>query len=1174
MNGSLKLLVIEDSAADFLLMARHLRQHGLGAACRRISSGAELEAALESDWDVVLSDYTVPGMDFRATLLRVQQRRPDLPVILVSGSLGEQTAVDVLRLGIADFIFKDHLARLPAAIRRAAGEAAERRARRAAEAALRESEAAALAEQRQARLAALNLMEDALAARARAEAAHAALRESEVRYRLLAEHAADFIFWIGPDGRFLYVSPACTRITGYRPEDFLADPEWMAAIVHPDDRAAYCGHFKDGPEADPGELEFRILHKDGSERWLSHQCQAVNGEDGACLGRHGRNSDITPRKQAESERYLFSEALRQSAQPLLLADPEARITYINPAFSRLFGYELQDLAGESASRLVPPTAEARRQQFDLIDSVRIDGSWAGEVERMAKDGTVIPAAINVGSIRDGRGDLAGMVGSYLDLRPLQEREAQLRKLSLAVEQSPESIVITDTEGRIEYVNDAFVQVTGYRREEVIGENPRILHSGQTPPETFLAMWEALTEGRSWKGEFINRRKDGSDYVEFAVVGPIRQPDGRVSHYVAVKEDISEKKRLGLELDHHRHHLEELVANRTAELMAARALAEGANQAKSSFLANMSHEIRTPIHAIIGLTYLLRQTALTGEQDDRLEKVDDAARHLLSIVNDILDLSKIEAGRLELEPVDFALSAVLDQVSALTAAQARAKGLRLEIDGSGVPLWLHGDASRLAQAVLNYVGNAIKFTERGSVCLRARLLEETAGGLLVRFEVEDTGIGIPADTLPTLFESFTQADVSTTRKYGGTGLGLAITRRLARMMGGEVGAESTVGRGSIFWLTVHLERGHGVMALEAAVSMVPAETRLRQSHAGARLLLAEDNPINRDVSLELLRSVGLVVDIAENGRVAIEKVRANSYDLVLMDVQMPEIDGLLATRAIRADPALARLPVLALTANAFDEDRRNCLAAGMNDFVAKPVSPETLYATLLRWLPQSGCAPASPEPPPAGLPLGPPAAGLPGPLVGLPGLDVGQGLAVVRGDGAKYQRLLRMFARSHGQDAARMRECLAAGDAGQAQRLAHALKGVSATLGARGVAERASRLDEALRRNAEPAGCAELLRLCDHELTRLTGAIEALAGEPAVPESGAVDPGQLSRLLAELESLLAEDDTRVARLVRDSAALLRHRLGDRYAAFYRQIELFDYDGALETLRAARITPDAG
>jgi PAS domain S-box-containing protein len=527
----------------------------------------------------------------------------------------------------------------------------------------------------------------------------------------------------------------------------------------------------------------------------------------------------------------------------------------------------------------------------------------------------------------------------------ESSNASLRQLSLAVEQSPESIVISTIEGVVEYVNQAYVDITGYAREEVVGKESSLLHAIETTEE----LRHQLQAGLTWKGEFVNRRRDGKEYVQFAIVSPLRQDDGRITHYVEVKEDITEKRRLRLELDQHRHHLQDLVVSRTTELEAARALADTANRAKSAFLANMSHEIRTPMNAIIGLTHLLREDGLTPAQDERLRRVEAAALHLLSIINDVLDLSKIEAGRLELEEVEFNVGAVLDNVRSLIAEQAQSKGLAIEVDDEASSLWLRGDPTRLRQALLNFAGNAVKFTEHGSVCLQARLQSRDESGYEVRFEVRDTGIGIDPEKLPRLFDAFTQADVSTTRRYGGTGLGLAITRRLARMMGGEAGGESTLGEGSTFWFTVRLPMARPDLAEEPMQEWPDAALAVRRACSGARVLLAEDNEVNREVAVSMLGGVGLVVDTAENGMVAVQKVQQHAYALVLMDMQMPEMDGLDATRAIRAMPAYAALPIVALTANVYEQDRRKCLDAGMNDFIAKPVIPEELYAKVLRWL---------------------------------------------------------------------------------------------------------------------------------------------------------------------------------------------------------------------------------
>ena len=939
MSAALRLLIIEDDPADFLLLERHLRQHSLEAVCQRVDSNAELDSALRGDWDLVLSDYNVPGMDFRASLLKLQAQRPDLPVILVSGSVGEETAVELLRLGLTDFILKGRLARLPAAIQRALDEGKERQAR----------------------------------------------------------------------------------------------------------------------------------------------------------------------TLAEAQRNLFSEALRQSSQPLLLTDSRTLVTYVNPAFTRLFGYRMEDLCGQPVSRLVPASGDERLVHDLITHRVETTGDWSGELERLALDGRLIPVLASVGVIRSEGGAALGLVASYVDLRPLREKDSLLRKLSQAVEQSPESIMITNLEAEIEFVNEAFVRNTGYGRDEVMGRNPRLLQSGKTPLATYQAMWETLGRGEVWKGELVNRRKDGSEYLESAIITPIRQADGRNSHYVAVQEDITLLREARRALERDKEQLAALVAERTEELAATRDAAEAANRAKSAFLANMSHEIRTPMNAIIGLTHLMRQTATTAEQHQRLDKIDLAARHLLSIINDVLDLSKIEAGRLDLETMDFPLGSILDHVRSLIAEQARAKGLAVAVEGAAAPLWLRGDPLRLRQALLNFAGNAVKFTGRGGITLRAKVVEEGEGSLLLRFEVQDSGIGISAEVLPSLFETFTQADVKTTRKYGGTGLGLAITRRLARMMGGDAGADSSYGQGSTFWFTARLARGQNQLHGESLERWRDPVAALRNHHAGARVLLVEDNQVNQEVVLDLLNWVGLSVDSASNGRIALDKVAAGRYDLVLMDVQMPEMDGLEATRALRADAAHAALPIVAMTANAFAEDRQACLAAGMNDFVAKPVDPGDLYKTLLRWLAAPGRVRAATE-------LSTPAAAANDvasaaladatvPFRDIPGLTPARGLAIVRGDVNKYLRLLRIFAKSHGQDMQRLRGLLAGGDWAEAQRLAHGLKGASATLGAQPVTDSAAKLELALHQGTDLAAATDLCERCEAALLPLIAAIAALPEGPAPAAAG-------------------------------------------------------------------------
>ncbi len=386
-----------------------------------------------------------------------------------------------------------------------------------------------------------------------------------------------------------------------------------------------------------------------------------------------------------------------------------------------------------------------------------------------------------------------------------------------------------------------------------------------------------------------------------------------------------------------------------QLTRARESAERLGSMKAEFLANMSHEIRTPLNAIIGMSFLLKQDAPEGDQLKCIESIESAGRQLLGLVEDILDFSKMESGKLALQAISLSVSDILAKVADMIRQRAAAKGLAILIEADSLPAQLCGDPGRLTQALLNYASNAVKFTERGSVVLKVSATEQSRSHFMLRFEVTDTGIGIEAKDIGILFESFRQADGSMTRRFGGAGLGLTITRELARLMGGDVGVSSKPGSGSTFWFTARLARAAEPDVDEDSTSPALA---VAAKFSDLPILLVEDEPVNRQVALAILSATGLRVDEAEDGLAAVKAVREKDYALILMDIQMPHMDGLQATRVIRSLPGYGSVPIIAVTANAFESDRQRCFDAGMNDFVPKPINPGLLYSVLLRWLSQS------------------------------------------------------------------------------------------------------------------------------------------------------------------------------------------------------------------------------
>ena len=726
-------------------------------------------------------------------------------------------------------------------------------------------------------------------------------------------------------------------------------------------------------------VEMGIVRDDGVRWLLVNAVPSPDPRYGVVVGYVDVTETRNTRQELDRFTRDFSAFLEQTSDFIYFKDKESRFRFCSQSLARITGHarwqdmrdkhDLDVFPSDTAQIYYEEELPVFRDGVPLLD--RIDPYYD-------ENGEVRYVLTNKWPLFDEHGAVVGIFGvsrditemkriqealaqSHNDLLQAQSVAAEAHRahalLAQAVEHSSASVVITDATGRIEYVNPAFERTTGYHVTEAIGQNPRILKSGMNSADTYSEMWGRLIEGKTWQGELHNRKKNGETYWESATISPVLDDAGKISHYIAIKEDITERKA------------------REIELMDAKNTADSANLTKSQFLATMSHEIRTPMNGILGMAQLLLMPDVSPkDRQNYVQTIYNSGNALLTLLNEILDLSKLEAGRVELEATQLQPARVIQEVGALFTEAARRKNLSLLVVKritESLSVW--GDATRLRQILSNLVGNAIKFTSSGSV----RLLVESCHPFgdsaaanpavsWLRFAVLDTGIGLTAEQKVKLFQPFSQADASVTRRFGGTGLGLAISRNLVELMGGRIGVESTPGQGSIFWFEVPLSNlgaettNDRVTAAihEAVVSHVTAPLEVPR---GRHVLLVEDVDTNRLIVQDYLQRRGYIVSTAADGRAALLQASRELPDLILMDCHMPEMDGFEATRCLRASEAGTgrRLPIIALTADVFAESRKLCFAAGMDDFLPKPVSFKQLDVTLARWLGMS-VGPAVPE----------------------------------------------------------------------------------------------------------------------------------------------------------------------------------------------------------------------
>ena len=1097
--------------------------------------------------------------------------------------------------------------------------------------------------------------------------------------------AVDAIVVIDQDSIIKEFSPSAERMTGYAATDVLGHD--VELIIPPDFRKAHKAGFKRLVEGAEPKLynrtvELSVLHKDGH---IFPADFSVGGwkDDGqqffVAIIR-----DISERKEAEKQlkknKALLESQAEASPYGILSVSPEGNIISFNQRFVNMWEIPEDIIESGSYEAAISSVLNSLSDPKEFIERIEYLYQHPDEQDRVEislKDGRIFDRFSD--SIRGADSTFYGRTWFFTDISERKKNEEEIRQLSKAVEQSSASIVITDIDGNIEYVNPKFCERTGYSVEEVLGQNPRILQSGKTPTEVYKEIWKTITVGEEWSGEFMNKKKSGEFYWEHASISPIKDEKGKIVQYLAVKDDITERKQM------------------ESEILKAKEVAETATQAKSDFLANMSHEIRTPMNAIIGMSHLALQTELSPKQNDYVTKTYNAANSLLGIINDILDFSKIEAGKMEMESIPFMLEEVLDNLANLITVKTREKELEFLISTEqDLPLGLVGDPLRLGQILINLANNAVKFTEKGEVLVKIELIDLDGEQATLRFSVQDTGIGMTEEQMSQLFQAFSQADASTTRKFGGTGLGLTISRKLVDMMDGEIGVESEPGIGSTFFFTAvfglheiseseryivpeelnelrvlvvddsnesreilcslinsfgisieQVESGkkaidclveavdegnpfglvlmdykmpemNGVEATrriqkqreispQPKVIMVTAYGREEvrkeaesvdlagflhkpvtsstlydsivygvfgmhenidltskkmigfgqeavENIRGARILLVEDNVVNQQVATELLEQAQLLVTVANNGLEAVEQVKAESFDVVLMDIQMPVMDGYMATREIRTNPDFAELPIIAMTANAMVGDREKCLDAGMNDHVAKPIDPKDMFSALSKWI-----KPGEREVPPE-LQQGMKETEISSaePPLELPGFDLKRAIARIGGSVKAYRKTLVKVVETETDAVDRIRVALKENDQEAAVRAAHTLRGVAGNIGATTLQASAAELEAELLKNEGVVPDA-LLEMTKQSLDEAMSIIKtALQSSEKKERSGSIEEVSDINIKAELKELVerienydstAEDavDALLEKIVdpdfRASLSRLRGKLGD-------------------------------
>ena len=777
----------------------------------------------------------------------------------------------------------------------------------------------------------------------------AALAQSEKKYRELVESANSIILRLDMVGNITFINKFAEDFFGYAREEILGR-NVVGTIVPPiDSDNRDLQNMIADLTRDPSKFASNVnenMRSNGERVWISWTNRAVRNETGEtvevlCIG-----NDLTEIRRSSEKLKKTAEDLRETRDflenlighanaPIIVWDPLLKITRFNHAAERLTGYCSKDVLGHHLQILFP--GGDRDEYLAYIEKTLSGEHWdAEEIAILRKDGDIRTVLWNSANVYDQGGSrILATIAQGQDITERKEAESQITFQASLLNQVRNAVIATDLDGRIIYWNHFSEILYQWRAEEVLGKSIAETIVPEKMRQYIKKVIEEIVRFGYLECELLVERKDGSLFPALYVFNMLKDKKGRYMGFASVSIDLTERKRV------------------EDDLLLAKERAESATRAKSQFLANMSHEIRTPMNAVIGLTSLLLNTPINSEQRDYIETIRSSGDSLLAVISDILDFSKIEGGMLEVEKKPFNLQKVLEDSVNIFSSLASDKGLDLSYSlEPDVPRQILGDPARLKQILVNLLGNAVKFTEKGEISATVSASGPSPGidGLEeIMFAVKDTGIGISKDQLGRIFQPFIQADPSTTRKFGGTGLGLVISKNLAERMGGRIWAESEPGKGSVFYFTIGAQPSPALLsARDEDMPVMEVPDRNGKSKANLRILLAEDNAVNQMVALRMLERLGYQADTAANGKEVLAALKSRSYDIVLMDVQMPEMDGLEAARLIRSEK-VDQPYIIAMTAHAMKGDREVCLEAGMNDYVSKPVRMEELRASILRSL---------------------------------------------------------------------------------------------------------------------------------------------------------------------------------------------------------------------------------